>query len=244
MYKSMETENIAINNVEIYGLNESIIASGYPMLSEVGDIHRPLTDKDNTRFSRLTNFPSGEGHHVSLQGIIVQFDLTAPIKMWVEMQRYHFVEFVSSMSTMHRIAKFNLDKSYDKHVDKAIIDRMKELQQEYLNAPSPENYLKLLMSNPCGIRLPARLSTNYRQLKTIVYQRKGHRLPHWADFIEWCRRLPYSEAIFSGNYPSPKKAIEFMDSKGYHFFQCPKCSNFVLRRVNFCSECGQKLEWK
>ena len=37
-------------------------------------------------------------------------------KMSVELERYHFIDFVSSQSTMHRITKFDLDKSYIKYV--------------------------------------------------------------------------------------------------------------------------------
>ena len=46
--------------------------------------------------------------------------------MWVEAERYRFLEFVSSQSTMHRITKFDLDKSYNEYVDPRIIDIMKE----------------------------------------------------------------------------------------------------------------------
>ena len=35
--------------------------------------------------------------------------------MWVEAERYRFLEFVSSQSTMHRITKFNLDESYNEY---------------------------------------------------------------------------------------------------------------------------------
>lgn len=46
--------------------------------------------------------------------------------MWVEAERYRFLEFISSQSTMHRITKFDLDKSYNEYVDPRIIDIMKE----------------------------------------------------------------------------------------------------------------------
>ena len=37
---------------------------------------------------------------------------------------------------------------------------------------SKEAYLEILYSNPCGFKLTAAMTTNYRQLKTIYYQRK------------------------------------------------------------------------
>lgn len=39
----------------------------------------------------------GSGHDNFLNGIVVQFDLTFSNKAWVEMQRYHFIDFVSSI---------------------------------------------------------------------------------------------------------------------------------------------------
>ena len=61
----------------------------------------------------------------SLNGIIVQFDLTFTNKAWVEAERYHFLDFISSQSTMHRITKFNLDEVYISYTDPRIIEIMK-----------------------------------------------------------------------------------------------------------------------
>ena len=51
--------------------------------------------------------------------------------MWVEAERYRFLEFVSSQSTMHRITKFDLDKCYNEYVDPRIIEIMKEKINQY-----------------------------------------------------------------------------------------------------------------
>ena len=58
-----------------------------------------------------------------------------------------------------------------------------------------EKYLDILMTNPNGLNLTARMSTNYSQLKTIYRQRRFHRLPHWRAFCKWIETLPYSELI-------------------------------------------------
>jgi hypothetical protein len=60
----------------------------------------------------------------------------------------------------------------------------KELQEQYNNEPTAENYLKLLYSTPSGIKLTARVSTNYLQLMTMYKQRHNHRLPEWREFCE------------------------------------------------------------
>lgn len=115
-----------VSNVKIYDLEESLIASGYPMRTESG--MREVEEKDIKRGINLVNATKGgnTAHHQFLTGIRVNFDLTCSNKMWVEAERYRFLEFVSSQSTMHRITKFDLDKSYNEYVDPRIIDIMKE----------------------------------------------------------------------------------------------------------------------
>ena len=148
-----------------------------------------------------------------MNGIIVQFDLTFSNKAWVEAERYHFLDFVSSQSTMHRITRFDLDSAYIEYVDPRMVAIMKDKVAEYhrlqdqlkqtespeekkqLQARLDEQYLQILYSNPCGFRLTARMTTNYRQLKTIYLQRRHHRLPEWRAFCQWIETLPHSEFI-------------------------------------------------
>lgn len=35
----------------------------------------------------------------------------------------------------------------------------------------------------------------YQALRRICHQRDGHRLPHWGEFIDWCRTLPMAEQL-------------------------------------------------
>ena len=59
-----------------------------------------------------------------------------------------------------------------------------------------EAYLDILMNVPAGLKLTARISTNYRQLKTIYYQRKNHRLPEWRKFCNWMEtELPHFKEL-------------------------------------------------
>lgn len=184
-----------IENVKIFGLEDSIKASKYPMSTNTGFCNGVLT---NT-VKKLGSCEKGSGHDQFLTGIIVQFDLTLTVKAWTEAERYHFFDFVSSQSTMHRITKFDLDLTYIKYVDTRIINIMKEKVADYNREPTDEKYLEILYSNPCGFRLTARMTTNYRQLKTIYHQRKNHRLPEWRTFCEWIEELPYFEDICLNN---------------------------------------------
>ena len=197
-----------ISKVKIYGLEDSVRASKYPMAIDVENCTEEITQ----RTISLGTVDTGTGHDNFLKGIIVQFDWTFTPKLSVEVERYHFIDFVSSQSTMHRITKFDLDKAYIKYVDKRCVDVIKEKVQKYndiqdiikkikngeldLSLKAQEDlakelYLEILYSNPCGMFLTARMTTNYQQLKTIYQQRRNHRLPEWQWFCDWIETLPH-----------------------------------------------------
>ena len=214
-----------VENVRVYDLEESLIAAGYPMrtVAEIG----ALNEKDLLRGHTLSKAcDTGNGAHGQfMTGIRVNFDLTFTNKAWVEAERYRFLEFVSSQSTMHRITKFDLDKQYNEYVDPRIIEIMKEKVKEYniiqkdmeyiklhdsnylnnasyqiLKEKSTQKYLEILYSNPAGFQLTARMTTNYRCLKNIYIQRKNHRLPEWREFCKWIETLPYFEELINTNH--------------------------------------------
>lgn len=196
-------------NVSVYGLNESIKRAKYPKSVDIFSLNDELTDG----ILNLAQSKKGEGHDNWLNGVVVQFDLKLSNKAWVEAERYHFLDFISSQSTMHKIAHFDLDKSYNKYVDKRIVDIVKEkveiyksIEAEYkatsddneknrLEKELSEAYLTILYNNPASFELVAGMTTNYRQLKTIYSQRKAHRLPEWKDVCKWIETLPHSELI-------------------------------------------------
>ena len=175
-------------NARVYGLANAIVTSGYPMVTTLA--RAALSEDDRKRAVKLGTTGTGEGHDNFLNGVVVQFDLTFSNKAWVELQRYHFIDFISSQSTMHRIAKFNLDKQYNSYVDPRVIAVMNELKDKYNASKDKEDYLRLLYSNPAGFMLTAGMTTNYRQLKTMYKQRKTHRLPEWREFCAWLETLP------------------------------------------------------
>jgi len=180
-----------VDNCHVYGLDDSVKASKYPMAVNTESCTPHITD----RVKKLAHCPTGTGHDQFLTGIIVQFDLTFSMKAWVEAQRYHFLDFVSSQSTMHRITKFDINKQCNEYVNPYIVSILKGMVEEYNRNPTPKQYLNVLYNIPAGFRLTARMTTNYRQLKTIYQQRKNHRLPEWREFCRWIEDLPYSGLI-------------------------------------------------
>lgn len=180
-----------ITNVKVYGLEDSIKASKYPMAVDIDK----CTDEITSRVKSLGSCDMGTGHDNWLNGVIVQFDLAFTIKAWTEAERYHFLDFVSSQSTMHKITKFNVSSQCNKYVTPKAIENLEECIAEYDANPNAESYLKVLYNVPVGFKLTARMTTNYRQLKTIYHQRKTHRLPEWREFCAWCETLPYFKEL-------------------------------------------------
>lgn len=200
-----------LENIKVYDLEESLVASGYPMRTVL--TRRESDEKDVKRGLNLTKASNGNGAHGQwLTGIRVAFDLTCTNKMWVEAERYRFLEFVSSQSTMHRICKFDLDKAYCEYVDSRVINIMKDkvdgynkLQETFCALPEnvsekvreeyqqliKKQYLEILYTNPAGFELTARMTTNYRCLLNIYIQRHDHRLPEWREFCKELLKLPY-----------------------------------------------------
>ena len=195
-----------VENVKVYDLEESLHASGYPLRTTTN-----WTETEEATLKRAKNLSHAAdwvgAHDQFLTGILVSFDLTFSNKAWVEAERYRFLSFVSSESTMHRITKFNLKEQCNRYVDARIIDIVQRKIDEYNRLSSLEGqdkeresqkkelYLEILYNIPAGFELTARLTTNYRCLKNIWRQRRDHRLPEWREFCEWIETLPYAKDL-------------------------------------------------
>ena len=203
-----------ISNVKVYDLEETLVASGYAMVDDydaqvvrseilnlrVGQVIGTFeTDRHYKRALKLTKAPLNSGHVSWAKGVVVNMDITFTNKAWIELQRYHFIDIITGQSCMHRISKFDLDKAFNEYVDEVIIERLKEVQTNYINNPTPENYLKLLYSTPSGIYLTGRVTTNYLQLMNIYQQRHNHRLPEWRQFCEELLDLPLFKELLIAN---------------------------------------------
>ena len=182
-----------ISNVRVYGIDESFAASKYPMSVNVDECTSEFTET----IKMLGRCDLGTGHDNFLNGIVVQFDLTLSLKAWLEAERYHFFDFVSSQSTMHRIANFDIESCCNEYVEQSGIDNLKKLIDRYKKTKDKEDYLRVLYNIPSGFELTARMTTDYRQLKTMYHQRKKHRLPEWRAFCRWIETLPYANLLLT-----------------------------------------------
>ena len=179
-------------------------AAGYPMRTELDEALDFTKDWD--RAQRLTKASRFNAAHAQfLTGIVVNFDLTFSNKAWIEAERYRFLNFVSSQSTMHCITKFGLRNQCNEYVDERIITIVQEYIDLYnsLTAQDEETiefkknlYLKILYNLPSGFQLTARMTTNYRCLLNIYNQRHDHRLPEWREFCnQLLEELPFFKEL-------------------------------------------------
>ena len=198
-----------IENTEIYGLERAIKTAKYPKAVNIEKLNSELTPGIKACFT----CPTGQGHDNALKGIIVQFDLTISEKAWPEAQRYHWLDFVSSCSTMHKLQAMKPKDCCNRYVDPRVIDVLQEKIDEYnrlvkvhkegiavTDETLKEARLEMLYSIPSGFELTARMTTNYLQLKTIYQQRRNHLLPDWQVVCNWIESLPRFMELTQKNY--------------------------------------------
>ena len=217
-----------IENVRVYGIEETGIASGYPMAvdrrtedefnGQVGEILQSDRHAHLKRLRKLAKAPTIEGHACALKGVVVQVDITAPQYFWLQFERYHFQDTISSESTMHKVLELDLNSRMNRYVlpdnvrnlqtlvdiynnfeDVVVMNEI--LQKNFSNPPvlkGKKDLFQAIVSNiPEGIELTRRITTNYLQLINMYRQRKNHKLAEWREvFCPWVRALPEFEYIF------------------------------------------------
>jgi hypothetical protein len=191
---------VHIENWKVYDLEESVIACRNSMRTTPPEYTKEEFEKSLPRAIKLAKTPSNLGEDNFLCGIRVAFDIKYPNYFTPELQRYHFLDIVSSSSKIHKLAKMDMRTCFNKYVTEETRIQMSELVELYNNAPNYENFMLLISNCPLGVELFMRCTTNYRALKTIYKQRKTHRLREdWVtgfckNFIE---KLPYFNELIS-----------------------------------------------
>lgn len=209
---------LEIKNTRVYDLKESIIACRNAMRLELPEYTDEEFEKSFDRAKKLVQASKNgivKCHDNFLTGIRVSFDLKYPQYISPEIQRYHFFDIVTSMSKMHRLTKMDFDKCCNKYVTQTSIDQMNQLIADYnkiadelvLDGYHEDHaerlyvaWMKIVANCPAGLEMWERCSTNYKQLQTIYFQRKGHKLKEdWGAFLKWIESLPYAHELIIGD---------------------------------------------
>ena len=110
----------------------------------------------------------GDQHAKVLRGIQAWVLVSAPLYWWSELETYEVGRTrLSSTSTMHTEGK----------------------------GLSGEELQKVKMDIPSGRILTKMDCFSYQTLRRIVFQRHNHRLPEWAQFIDWIKTLPLADEL-------------------------------------------------
>lgn len=75
------------------------------------------------------------------------------------------------------------------------IDKCEDLRKAF-NETKDRRYWKMLIELLPESWLQSReVTLNYETIRSIVHQRKGHKLGEWQKFIQWAHTLPYAEEL-------------------------------------------------
>ena len=172
--------------------------------------------------------PNVKCHDNFMTGIRVSFDLKYTQYITKQFQRYHGFDYVSSSSLMHRLVKMNVDSACNKYVSKRSVDDLQKYIDQYNEIASIEHYpvegmcfelrdrtviiantkgealyyayMQCISNCPMGVELFVHVSTNYKQLQTMYWQRKDHKLKEdWGEFCKFVENLPYAHELILGD---------------------------------------------
>lgn len=194
---------LEISNVKVYDLEECVIASRNAMRLTPPEYTKEEFEKSLPRAIQLAKCGGGSGHSNFRKGIRVSFDIKYPNYISPEMQRYGFLDIVTSNSKMHKLLKMDMDCCFNEYVTQESKDNMKRYIAEYnLVAETGDKdaiyraFMKVISNCPQGIELFMRCSTNYEQLATIYRQRRHHKLKEdWGAFCRVIESLPFAKQL-------------------------------------------------
>lgn len=220
---------LEIKRVKVYDLKECVIACRNAMRTEMPEYTDEEFEKSLVRAKKLVaaskNSPNVKCHDNFLTGIRVSFDLKYSQYITKQFQRYHWFDYVSSSSMMHRLVKMDADNMCNKYVSQECVDRLNADINRYNDIAAWDDfngatfilrdgtelttrnkgealywaYMKCISDCPMGAELFVRVSTNYKQLQTMYWQRKDHKLKEdWGEFCKFVEALPYARELILG----------------------------------------------
>lgn len=218
---------LEITNIEVSGLKTAIISCRNAMRLEMPDPKNEEIEfeKGLERAKKLVRASAcgkdgAKCHDNFLTGITVAFDMKYTQYISKQMQRYHWFQYVSSSSLMHRITKMDFGRCVNEWVSQEVVDHMIGLVDEYnrivdegidymvfvrrddvVEAKTHTDvlycqFMRIISDCPMGTELFVHVSTNYKQLQTMYHQRKNHKLREdWQAFCRFVESLPYSSEL-------------------------------------------------
>lgn len=119
------------------------------------------------------------GHNKVIESVQVWMDIDAPRYWWSEADTYRAGVTKNSESTMHTLAKGCLtQQDFERPIDESVLSYLNELVTSKADIETLKEHL------PEGFKQRRIVCTNYKALRNMILQRKGHRLTQWQTFTD------------------------------------------------------------
>lgn len=163
---------------------------------------------------------AGPEHRKFLRQIFVSAYISLPLSIWKQLDTYKIGTVANSTSTMHKIQSKPLTREsfeieqipYDEQEEMEqrdgiycagelddlfdeTIQTCEDLRRAFNQTKDKRYWRKLIELLPESYLQAREYTLNYEVLRSIVHQRKGHKLGEWQKFIHWVHTLPYAEEL-------------------------------------------------
>lgn len=153
-----------------------------------------------------------------MRQITINFDITAPLYWWKEMDTYKVGTVANSTSTMHKLTSRpikNFDFSFDlyfysnsilehgnykydyevREMFDQIIQNCEWLRQKYVETKDNYYWRALIQLLPESYNQTRTWTANYAVLRNIYFARRNHKLSEWREFCKVIETLPYAKEL-------------------------------------------------
>lgn len=163
---------------------------------------------------------AGPEHRKFLRQIFVSAYISLPLSIWKQLDTYKIGTVTNSTSTMHKIQSKPLTREsfeieqipYEEQEEMEqrdgiycagelsdlldeTIQTCEDLRRAFYQTKDKRYWRKLIELLPESYLQAREYTLNYEVLRSIVHQRKGHKLGEWQKFIHWVHTLPYAEEL-------------------------------------------------
>ena len=215
---------IKVENIKTAGFESAIMASRNPMNSwnksdsefdirtywddknELEAEYYPVVMGDNDLDLLQRLYKAGVEHRTYARLIQVWMDVTAPLYLWKEADRYTIGKSQVSTSTMHKIhsKEFTVDDFSCEHLTTYALNEfqnylstMNFYRDKYLKSKNKEDWWQMIQMLPSSYNQKRTINMSYEVVFKIIKERTGHKLDEWNDFVAILKDLPYVREIMN-----------------------------------------------
>ena len=188
-----------VSDIKVYGLEEAI---KYASL--------PFSKLNAYRRTTLTTLAKQKqrSHAKFLRQVMIGAYVQAPMFWWVEFDTYKVGTVRNSSSTMHTLLKNKIDSvCFDTSlltdmkpaVDQILKSIMNDMNRMIsLERDNQELLLAIKSLLPSSFVYHSYVTFNYEVLRTMYFDRRYHKLPHWRLFLDSFKNIPYFDEFIQG----------------------------------------------